>query len=551
MSGGWVRLAAAFLVLAVPVAGEDFDKAFKVYQVWVKRPSLHKRTLARERLARTGDPRALHQLIQDYARPEEPKDQVRYLIAYMAAETLQDEQFFPIFDEWRAKADKAPDAWLWYQALRNRVTAGGAAEAMAVAKSDRNVFLRAAAIEALRFEAEQDLLPFVREIAAKLPSDAFPRAVLLESLTALLCSRLEQVKTQPFADAAADVLARMDEPATLDRTRLAMGRQFAKLFKTRFVWRDGARWRQELEFLARGGMQAKDDRYAKPPTFAGIETTGDRICYVIDLSDSMLEPLTPLEMERLPKGPVTGRPQQKAAESDRWQQALEAVKWDKVKNKFDAAREMLKTSLLMLDEKKSFCVICFGDGAGPLKGTKGIQKATLDNIQAVIKILDGIHPGPPKNGRPHGTLLGDTNIHGGLHRAFKVKSGTLVGPGEYVNPSTFDDGCDTIFLLSDGAPTCDDWPSPDSRDTEDLTVGRDPETGQRLSDSKGTAIFQGPYQEAHHVIGDVARLNLFRKVEIHCVGMGGTTMNILETIAVLGKGQALDLTGGPANAQKK
>ncbi len=546
MSGGWVRLAAAFLVLVVPVAGEDFDKAFKAYQVWVKRPSLCKRTEGRERLAQTGDPRALKALIQDYGKPEEPKDQVRYLIATMASEGFYEEQFFPSFDEWRATNDKAADAWLWYQALRNRVAASGA-EAMAVAKSDRNVFLRAAAIEALKFENDQDLFPFLREMAAKLPSDAFPRAVLLESLTALLCSRLEQVKTQPFADAAADILARMDEPATLERTRLAMGRQLAKLFKTRYVWRDGARWRQELEFLARGGKQAADDRYAKPPTFAGIEATGDRICYVIDLSDSMLEPLTPLEVEKLPKGPVTGRPQQKAAESDRWKQALEAVKWDKVKNKFDAAREMLKMSLLMLDEKKSFCVICFGDGAGPLKGTKGIQKATLENIQGVIKVLDGIRPGPKKDGRPHGTLLGMTNMHGGLHRAYKVKSGTLVGPGEYVNPSTFDDGCDTIFLLSDGAPTCDDWPAQDSKDPGDRAG--DPETGAKQADSP-TLNFQGPYRNAHYVISDVERLNLFRKVEIHCVGMGGAEMGVLQTLAAIGKGVALDLTGGPAEKAK-
>jgi hypothetical protein len=40
----------------------------------------------------------------------------------------------------------------------------------------------------------------------------------------------------------------------------------------------------------------------------------------------------------------------------------------------------------------------------------------------------------------------------------------------------------------------------------------------------------------------VTRLNLFRKVEIHCVGMGDAQMSILETIASLGKGQALDLT---------
>lgn len=539
--GRWVHAAATLLLLSPPVPAEDFESAFKAYQVWVKRPSLRKRTEGRERLARTGDPRALKALIQDYGKPEEPKDQVRYLVAFMAAESFYDAQFVPLFDEWRAKEDKAADAWLWYQALRNGVAAGGAAEAIAAAKSDRTLFLRAAAVESLRFENEQDLLPFIREMAAKLPSDAFPRAVLLESLTALLCSRVEQAKTPAFAEAAAETLRHMDEPVTPDRTRIAMGRRFARLFKTRFVWRNGARWLQELEFVARGGKQPANDNYAKPPTFAGIEATGDRICYVIDLSDSMLEPLTPREAAKLPKGPITGRPQQKAAENDRWKQALEAVKWDKVKNKFDAAREMLKTSLLMLDEKQSFSVICFGDGAGLLKGTKGMQKATLENIQGVIKILDGIKPGPKKDGRPHGTLLGNTNMHGGLHRAFKVKGGGLAGPGEYVNPATFDDGCDTLFLLSDGAPTWDDWPANDSKDPGDYAG--DPETGARHADST-QLTFHGPYSRAHHIVGDVTRLNLFRKVEIHCVGMGGADMNILQTLAALGMGEALDLTAG-------
>jgi hypothetical protein len=543
MNGRWVAAAAAVCLLGLTAGAEDFETAFKAYKTGVKRQSLNKRTAARERLAQTGDPRALKALIQDYGKPEEPKDQVRYLIADIAADAFFEPANAPLFDEWRAKNDGPTDAWLWHVALRHRVEAEGPAEVIAVAKSDRNIFLRAAAIEALRFDHDGDPLPLIAEMERKLPSSGIERAILLESLTALLCTRVEQLKTPEFGEVASALIRRMDEAATMDRTRIAMGRQFARIFKTRFVWRDGQRWLQELQSVASGGKQPKDDRYA-PPTFAGIEASGDRICYVIDLSDSMLEPLTPPELEHLPRGPVTGTAsaQSKLSKNDAWKKAFENVKWDKVTNKFEAAREMLKASLLMLEENQYFCVICFGDGAGTLKGTKGLQKATLENIQAAIKTLDSIRAGPKKGTeRPHGTLLGYTNMHGGLHRAFKVKSGTMVGPGEYVNTATFDDGCDTIFLLSDGAPTCDDWPSGDSKDPGDRAG--DPESGAPRADSDNL-IFQGPYREAHHLIGDVTRLNLFRKAEIHCVGMGGAQMNTLQTLASIGKGQAVDLTRG-------
>ncbi len=542
MNGRWVAAAAALLLLGAAAGAEDFETAFKAYKTGVKRQSLLKRTDARARLAQTGDPRALKALIQDYGRPEEPKDQVRYLIAFIAADAFVEGSNAPLFDEWRAKNDSAADAWLWHVALRHRVESEGPLEVLAVAKSNRNAFLRAAAIEALRFDHEGDPLPFLAEMERKIPSSGIDRAVLLESLTALLCSRYEQVKTPEFGEVASSLIRRMDEAGTMDRTRIAMGRQFARLFKTRFVWRDGARWQQELRFVQTGGKQPKDDRYA-PPTFAGIEASGDRICYVIDLSDSMLEPLSPGELKNLPRGPVTGSAsaQAKLSKSDAWKKAFENVKWDKVTNKFEAAREMLKQSLLLLEESQHFAVICFGDGAGLLKGTKGLQKATLENIQGAIRTLDGIRPGAKKADRPNGTLMGYTNMHGGLHRAYKLKSGTLVGPGEYVNTATFDDGCDTIFLLSDGAPTCDDWPSGDSKDPGDYAG--DPETGARHADSDNL-IFHGPYRRSHYLIGDVSRLNLFRKVEIHCVGMGGAEMNTLQTLASIGKGQAVDLTRG-------
>jgi len=540
MKGKWVAAAMLLLVLGPRAAAEDFDTAYKAYKTGVKRPSLRKRHEARERLARTGDPRALKALIHDYGRPEEPKDQVRYLIASLASESFAGPEYVEAFDDWRAKHSSATDAWLWFVALRQHLEAVGSGEVVEVAKSDRNVFLRAAAIEVLRYDFDGDPLPLIAELEKKLPSSGMDRAILLESLTALLCSRVEQLKTPGFAEVASAIIRRMDEPGTIDRTRIAMGRQFAKLFKTRFVWRDGARWQQELDFVQHGGKQPQDERYA-PPKFAGIEASGDRICYVIDLSDSMLEPLTPAELKHLPKGPVTGTPSAmaKISKNDAWKKAFENVRWDKVTNKFEAAREMLKASLLMLEDNQYFCVICFGDGAGPLKGSKGLQKATLDNIQGAIKVLDSIRPGAKKSDRPYGTLMGATNMHGGLHRAYKLKSGTMVGPGEYVNAATFDDGCDTIFLLSDGAPTWDDWAATDSKDPNDHAG--DPESGAKTQDTD-TLIFQGPYANSYEIISDVTRLNLFRKVEIHCVGMGGAEMNTLDTLAAIGKGEAVDLT---------
>ena len=40
---------------------------------------------------------------------------------------------------------------------------------------------------------------------------------------------------------------------------------------------------------------------------------------------------------------------------------------------------------------------------------------------------------------------------------------------EYVDPAGFPDGADTVFLLSDGDPTDDDWAVEDKRDKDDQT----------------------------------------------------------------------------------
>ena len=533
---------AGLLLLCGTVQAQDYAKALRLYKSWIRRPSLHKRTLARERLARTGDVRALRILAAGYARPEKPKAQVKYLIAAIAADAFTEPEHVPVFRQWREKHSAPHDAWLWYLSLDIDLDMGEDAALQEIVLSDRNAFLRAAALEVLCHSEPADLLAFLPRVVAALPDKPVQRAVLVESLAKVLMLLRDERKKPIFDKPARAIMGLMDAAATLPRTRIVMGRQFAKLFGVKFVWRSGKRWIAELDFIQRGGKQAKDDRYTTRPTFAGIEATGDRVCYVIDMSDSMLEPLTVEELKKLPRGPVSGtakrRQRVKESKSEAWKKAFSAVKWKKVKNRFDAARELLKTSLLLLDEKQYFAVIGFGDRAATLKTTKTMRQATLASVKGVMRELDAIRAGPKGGNRPHGTLRGKTNMHGALHRAFKLTASRMVGPGEYVNPATFKTGCDTIFLLSDGAATWDDWPQADSRDQGDHAG--DPELGGRQPDTPQLE-FPGPYRRAYHLVTDVRRLNLFRKVEIHCVAMGEANMNTLERIAAIGLGETVNL----------
>ena len=169
-----------------------------------------------------------------------------------------------------------------------------------------------------------------------------------------------------------------------------------------------------------------------------MKATGKRVCYVIDLSDSMLDPLTVREVSDLAD--------------------FGALPWDEITSRLDAVRELLRIALPTLNPEQSFCVVTFGSEAKLLKATPGLRRATPAAIAKVMRELDALKPGPIKRGRPHGTLGGYTNLHGGLRRAFQVKGRGLVKQGAYIDPQMFEQGCDSIFLLSDGKPTWDDYP---------------------------------------------------------------------------------------------
>ena len=49
--------------------------------------------------------------------------------------------------------------------------------------------------------------------------------------------------------------------------------------------------------------------------------------------------------------------------------------------------------------------------------------------------------------------------------------------------------------------------------------------------------YSGPYRMWDNLLDDVHRLNLFRKAEIHCIGIGEAQISSLRRIAKLGMGK--------------
>jgi hypothetical protein len=359
----------------------------------------------------------------------------------------------------------------------------------------------------------------------KLPRDPLERAVLVEGLARLMTAQGYQLGEKAFQNPVSRLIHQMNAKETLYRTKLTLARHLMRLFKTDDLIIEADPWLRRLAHDT-GPEDKYKDRYAQP-TFMGIKGTGKMVGYVIDMSDSML---TPVKVTG-PRGKGDKKP--KTVE--------EQIPWAVVKNRFDLAREYLKISLRGLQKDMQFCIVYFGTKAAPLKSTPGFVQATPANIKKAIKELDRIKAAPStRQDRPHGVLRGYTNLHGGIHRIFKARKKKLVGDDEYVDKKAFLEGCDTVFILSDGDPTWCDWPDLDPPDNWD-EVG-DPES--RAPGGGGDRMmYHGPYDDWRYLVDDVRRLNLFRQAEIHCIGIGEASQALLRRIAEQGFGKVKMVKG--------
>ncbi|MEN8149824.1 MAG: LamG-like jellyroll fold domain-containing protein [Planctomycetota bacterium] len=523
-------LIALLLALTLPALAQDaFERGLKAWQNAIDRPPLSKRLGGMNALARSRDVRAIPVIAARYAKPRVPKDHERYLLARVTGEHFRRPEHVAPLTKFLKRHRHDADGWLWFQGLHAAARLDDVAPILELVGNDREPpFVRAGALETLADERRAEILDLVPALlGGKLPKKERARALLAGSAAAGLRALADRRGEESFTRAAKTLVGLLDRKEIPDHAKLAVARHLAATFGSRKVTLDPAWW---IGIIDRA--PSKDPSETKSvalPRFMGLEATGRRVVYLIDLSDSMLDPLSYAETTRARRVPFDGSRE---------------FPWGIVSNRFEFAREHLRRSLKALPSDVRFAIIGFGDEAEPFRSTKALVPASKGNVAKAIRELDRIEAKPDTTGkkRPHGVLRGTTNLHGALRKAFQLTSRGLVNENEHVAEATFRDGADTIFLLSDGKPTKDDFAA------NDMAVGgrtiTDPETGaSRPDNTRRTGSFFGPYRNPDHLVADVHRMNLFRKAEIHTISMGDADLFLMHRIAMLGLGRYRNLGG--------
>ncbi len=146
--------------------------------------------------------------------------------------------------------------------------------------------------------------------------------------------------------------------------------------------------------------------------YYGIETRSRRIVFLIDVSGSMKDPIGSTNQD------VTG-------------QAEDTYNGRKV----DIAKRVLKQAIRNLPEEARFDFVIFNHAVRIFE--PNLVPATQDNKNKAYLMINDLE------------ASGATFTYGALEKAFH-----LAGRG--VTDKAYDPGVDTIFVLSDGAPTTDD-----------------------------------------------------------------------------------------------
>ncbi|MGH7162815.1 MAG: HEAT repeat domain-containing protein, partial [Planctomycetota bacterium] len=177
---------------------------------------------------------------------------------------------------------------------------------------------------------------------------------------------------------------------------------------------------------AEGGGEPVTSRAEQASRFYGIPTLSTRICYIIDISGSMLQPVKPPDPAQPKKPAVTGGrkpdPQEEPPVPG--------------KTRFEVAQNELKRAIGNLNGKQQFTIIFFAHAVRPWR--TDMVRATPESKEEAYKAIDGA------------VASGATYTLGALREAFAI-AGARVGGGK--KSARRETGIDTIFLLSDGAPT--------------------------------------------------------------------------------------------------
>jgi hypothetical protein len=503
-----VAMAAVLIPLLVceVTAGSEWADALAQYERAVSSNDMHDRTHGRWTFSKTRDLRALRRFAEEYDKIQIPEE--RGTLVSMAMRSFLEKRHLLVHRWWRERNRGPDDAWLWYRGLILEHEAGSSGRAISSARSIQHPVLRAAALEALATRREPQALNWIPGLLADLPRSAAEREVLVGAAASVVLAHRLDHEQPAFRRAATALAGLLEDERTSPRCARVVRRHLAATFRERRIFQTAQQWRT----LIGGGAVKEAPKTATDPRpeFFGIDSVGRSICYVIDMSDSMTIHL--IDKERRDFEEVLGHATRSADTSGAKRNDVADVG----KTRFDAVREVLKASLLQLPETTRFAVIAFGTRAGLLGGTNGFVLATRKNVKAMRQALNRVQF------TKHGQLRGSTNLHGALRIAFGLEWERPVRHTKVSHRGH----AETIFVLSDGMPNVDDW----GEGMPTTPAGKDVQP-------------YSSYAATTQMLEDVHRSNLLRKAEIHCVGVGRSSRELLRAIARLGLGM-VRIVGG-------
>lgn len=536
------------LLAASPVFAQDppgYADALARYKETQSRIPFRFHVEGRQRLAETRSPAALALLAEDYAKAKTVPEYARYTLAAMFGKHFDRAECVEALTALRNANTKLVDTWLWVHALRIQADHVGDTELVAIAREGKNSLQRAAAIAAIGESRSGNLKSVIVPVCVDFPKKESDRMALLGAMSGALWENKSRVNDAEYRDALTAYIGLLGDDVGLSHTaKVQMARHLQWILKGPALFVNPEPW---LELLARGEVKKPpaSSHTTVQPRFFGVETEGERFCYVVDMSDSMCKPISPSAKPQ--GGPITGpkvkKKRELVDESD--------LPWNKINTRWDLAREQLRISLMRLPPDKHFSIVWFGTESGTLDSCKGMIKATKGNVDRVIAELDAVDAKPPakltdedKKISPDGKLRGKTNMHSGLRRAYGLAGRGFVEEYGYVDPEALVEGCDTIFLLSDGAPSWDDFFATD----KDYGEGKVVMDNEYNAEAKRTPnlVYQGPYVFDEWLVEDVKRMNAFRRIRMHCIGLGEANMGLLKRLAEMGHGEVFAVGDGKA-----
>ncbi len=222
------------------------------------------------------------------------------------------------------------------------------------------------------------------------------------------------------------------------------------------------------ELSARGAKAVgvrKPKNKIEPVDYYGIETRSLRIVFLLDISGSMNEVIGS-------QGEVTG------GEEDFFNGM-----------KIDIAKRVLKQAVRNLPEEAFFNVITFNHEVKALSPTA--MQATQSNKNKVYLEVNDIEP------------KGATFTYGALDKTFQMA-------GRGIKDKHYDPGVDTVFVLSDGAPTTD-------------------------------SVDKALPMEPNKILSQVRDWNQLKRIQIHTIAIdprvgGGTLVRFMKALARENKG---------------